>query len=149
MISRVILVAWITLCVSAGVWVSIMRMDNKPPYRWTGSPGSYMVPNPAKQGDAVTANWKLLEVNRLCPATLQRFFRDHKTGQIVATLDTTEASRSVAIGDSRLPRSFRLPPGLPPVVDYSTLVCFECNLYQKLVAPLCIMTPSITFSVEN
>ncbi|QDM32113.1 hypothetical protein FNL55_12775 [Tardiphaga sp. vice352] len=128
-----------------------MTLDNKPPYAWEGGPeigSSFMSPDPAPQGGMVTANWRLLEVNRLCPATLQRIFIDHATGATITTLDTTEASRSVNLHDQRLPRSFQLPSNLPPVTDYQTLVCFECNAYQRLVSPLCIMTPKITFRVQ-
>ena len=53
------------------------------------------------------------------------------------------------LGDIRLPRSFQLPSNLPAVTDYSTLVCFECNAYQRLISPLCIPTPAITFRVEQ
>ena len=146
---KIIVAVWIACCLALGSWIGWMTLDNDPPYHWEGSPQSYISPDPGSQGGYVTANWKLTKVNRLCPATLQRFFRNHETGEMVATLDTTEASRSVKFGDQKLPRSFQLPPNLPPVTDYSTLVCFECNAYQRLISPLCIMTPTITFHVKN
>lgn len=149
MMFRAIVVVWIAVCLAMGSWIAWMTMDNASPYHWEGSPSSYMTPDPAPQGGYVTAIWKLTKVDRLCPASLQRTFRNHETGETVATLDTTEASRAVKFGDERLPRSFQLPPGLPAVTDYSTLVCFECNAYQRLISPLCIPTPTITFRVQQ
>ena len=145
MIIRLIVSAWILGSLALGSWVAWMALDNEPPYTWEGSDGgSRIIPDPAPQGSNVTADWKLTKVNRLCPASVQRFFRDHETGRVVATLDTTEASRAVKAGDERLPRSFQLPPNLPPTTDYSTMVCFSCNLMQ-VISPLCVMTPNITF----
>lgn len=94
----------------------------------------------------MTADWSLVAVNRTCPGTVQRVFRDALTNKTVSTLDTTEASRVVRVGDNRLPRSFQLPPNLPPRVKYSALVCFQCNLLQKYW-PMCFMTPELTFNV--
>jgi hypothetical protein len=145
---QVIGTMWLLMCLAVGTWVAWMSMDNEPPYVWDATE-SYIKPNPATQEGLVTANWKLNKVNRICPASLQRFFYNHETGEIASTLDRTEASRAVRYGDERLPRSFQLPPGLPPIVDYSVLVCFECNAYQRLIAPLCILTPRITFNVRD
>ncbi len=150
MIIRSIVTIWILSCLALGSWVAHMTLDNTPPYSWEGGPligHSYMDPDPAPQGGMVTANWKLTKVNRICPAKLQRIFSDPDGGATITTLDTTEASRSVNMGDQRLPRSFQLPANLPAVVDYSTLVCFECNAYQRLIQPLCVRTPKITFRV--
>ena len=90
MILRSIVTLWIVLCLALGSWIAWMTLDNESPYDWEGSPASFMTPDPAPQGGFVTANWKLTKVNRLCPATLQRSFRNHLTGELVATLDTTK-----------------------------------------------------------
>jgi hypothetical protein len=129
-----------------GGWLGLMVLDNEPPYVYDEA-NSRIVPDPAPQGAMIVADWGLVSVKRQCPATVQRIFRDHSTGRVVSTLDTTEASRAVQVGDNRLPRSFQLPPDLPAVTDYSALVCFQCNLIQTLVRPLCVSTPKITFRV--
>lgn len=150
---RTIAIVWAAGCLSLGAWVSHMVFfDNTPPYIWDGGPPdglSYIAPQPAEQQSMVTANWRMLQINRICPATLQRFFRDpNADNRLLTTLDTTPASRSVQQGDLFVPRSFELPPNMPAEVDYSVLACFECNLYQKFIEPLCIPTPTIRFSVK-
>jgi hypothetical protein len=132
------------LCLS--LWIGWMFADNEPPYVYDVA-GSHMFPDPAPQGSMVTIDWKLSAVRRTCPGSVQRFFRDLSTGNIAATLDTTELSRVVRVGDNRLPRSFQLPPGLPRNVGYSALGCFECNLLQHFW-PLCVMTPELAFRTQ-
>ncbi len=127
------------------MWVAWMAADTEPPYTYDVTQ-SHIVPDPAPQGSMVTADWAISKVTRKCPGTSQRYFRDMATGKIVATLDTTPMSRAVKPGDTRLPRSFELPPKLPAVVGYSTEICAECNVLQKIF-PLCFMTPEIVFRV--
>lgn len=131
--------------VSAALWVGWMFADNTPPYVYDAEQ-SRMMPDPATQGSMITADWKLKEVRRTCPGTVQRFFTDMATGKVVATLDTTPVSRAIKLGDRDLPRSFVLPPNLPQTVGYSAEICFECNPLQHAF-PLCMMTPEITFRV--
>lgn len=131
--------------IALALWFAWMMADNEPPYIYDQE-SSRIAPDPAPQGAMVTADWNLKKVNRVCPGTVQRFFRDANTKRMVATLDTTEVSRAVKVGDNSLPRSFQLPPNLPARVEYSALVCFECNPLQQRF-PLCIMTPTITFGV--
>lgn len=155
---RVAAIVWAAGCLATGAWIAYMVNDKEPPYEWEGGflnkdgtvdGGSYLVPDPADQQSMVTANWKVTKINRVCPAALQRSFYDHETGRLATTLDATEASRTVKIGDIVIPRSFQLPPGLPPVTDYDVLACFECNAYQKVWEPLCLRTPKITFRVNR
>lgn len=143
---RVLLLIVILIFAAFGAWIGIMAVDGDPPYSYDAE-NSRIVPDPAPQGAMVTADWSLTKVNRICPASVQRFFRDHETKKMVSTLDTTEASRAVRVGDNNLPRSFQLPPNLPAKVEYSALVCFECNIFQRVIKPLCVMTPKIVFSV--
>ena len=131
--------------VSAALWFGWMCADNTTPYVYDAEQ-SHMVPDPAIQGSMVTADWKLKEVRRICPGSVQRFFRDIESGKIVATLDTTPVSRAVKAVDNNLPRSFVLPPNLPEVTGYSAEICFECNPLQH-VFPLCMHTPEIRFRV--
>jgi hypothetical protein len=139
------------LIACAAVWVAWMAADNVHPYDYDAA-ASHMVPDPIQQNASIpnpmiTSDWALAHVNKVCPGTVQRFFRNMETGQIVSTLDTTPLSRSVRDGDRHLPRSFPLPPKLPLRVGYSALICSECNLFQHLIRPLCFMTPEIEFRV--
>ena len=137
----------VILCIA--VWVAWMATDNEHPYVYDPI-NSHMVPDPAPQeGGSETVIWSLAKVNKICPGTVQRMFRDIATGQIVSTLDTTPVSRSVHNNDSTLPRTFMLPPNLPPLTGYSALICSECNLFQQFIKPLCYMTPEITFRVRQ
>lgn len=146
MIVRTVGMAWLIICVSGALWFAHMTLDTTPPYVYDAV-NSKIVPDPAPQGATITADWSLSKVNRLCPGSVQRFFRNADTGRMIATLDTTPVSRGVQTGDNRLPRAFQLPPNLPPRVAYSALVCFECNFLQAAWKPLCIRTPEIRFSV--
>ena len=143
---RFLLATVVLLSGMLGGWIGLMYLDNNPPYIYDAVQ-SHIIPDPASQGATVVADWHLKEVKRLCPATVQRFFNDAETGRMVATLDTTEASRVVQVGDTALPRSFQLPPNLPPRTEYSALVCFQCNVLQR-AWPLCVRTPKIAFSVR-
>jgi len=140
---------FIGVIASVAFWFAWMLTDNEPPYVYDAEQ-SYMFPDPAPQGAMITVDWKLKEVKRTCPGTLQRYFRNMATRRIVATLDTTPVSRAIHAGDNDLPRSFVLPPNLPPIVGYSAEICFECNPLQQIPRlALCVMTPEITFHVTQ
>lgn len=143
MMSRAI---WLLGCAALGSWLAVMYLDDQPPYEYDAQQ-STVTPNPAPQGSLITVNWALTKVHRNCPGTVQRTFRDLDTGEVVSTLDTTPMSRSVRLGDRNLPRSFELPPNLPPVVGYSAEICVECNMLQHIYRPVCFRTPEITFHV--
>lgn len=140
-----------TAVATAAIWVAWMAADNRLPYDYNAA-NSHIIPDPVHQNDSnptpvITADWALSHINKICPGTVQRFFRDSETKKIIATLDTTPLSRTVQDGDTNLPRTFSLPPLLPPRVGYSALICAECNLFQHFVKPLCFMTPEIEFRV--
>ena len=148
---KTIAVVWALSCLAGGSLLAFWVNDNEAPYVWDEGPPkgeSYIAPNPAEQQSMITANWKLIDVRRTCPATLQRLFHNGDNGRLVTSLDMTEASRSVKVGDTVVPRSFQLPPDLPWNTDYSTIVCFACNPYQAFVTPLCVTTPKIRFNVK-
>lgn len=136
---------WLLGMAALGAWLSVMRLDNEPPYSYDPAQ-SFVVPDPASQGSMVTVDWALTKVRRECPGSVQRMFRNLDTGQLITTLDTTPMSRSIQMGDKRLPRSFELPPDLPPNVGYSAEVCAQCNMLQQFF-PICFKTPEITFHV--
>lgn len=149
--ARVATLGWFLTIAALGSWVGVMSQDNVPPYEYDAA-ASFVLPDPAPQGSVVTVNWALSKFNRTCPGMLQRNFRDLTPGspfygQVVATLDTVYMSRAVRSTDKRIPRSFELPPELPPVVGYSVDVCAECNLLQR-ISPLCFKTPEIKFNVK-
>ncbi len=144
---RVFPFGWLMICAALGSWFAVMSLDNEPPYSYDAAQ-SHVIPNPAPQGAMVTVDWALTKVRRECPGSVQRIFRNMETGQVVTTLDTTPKSRSIRVGDKRLPRSFELPPNLPAVVGYSAEVCAQCNLLQRLT-PLCFKTPEIIFRVQQ
>lgn len=148
MITRhVVAFTWLASMAALGSWLAVMLLDNERPYEYDLEK-SYVIPNPAPQGAVVTVNWALAKVNRSCPGSLQRYFRDMSTGEIVASLDATYMLHAIKRGDKRLPRSFELPPNLPPVVGYSAEVCAQCNLLQR-VFPLCFTTPEVVFRVKQ
>lgn len=134
------------IAIVIGCWVGWMYLDNEPPYVWDAS-ASYVTPNPTEDGSRVSVNWKMT-VKRLCPGSSQRTLTDAETGQTVATYDSTPAALSVKVGDTRLIRTFVLPRGLPPLVGYSSLVCFSCNPLQAYF-PLCVRTPELLFNTTH
>lgn len=136
---------WLLGCAALGSWLAVMYLDDQPPYEYDVK-GTTVTPDPAPQGALVTVNWALKGVHRNCPGTVQRSFRNLETGEVVSTLDTTPMSRSVRMGDRNLPRSFELPPNLPPIVGYSAQICAECNTLHRFF-PLCFQTPEITIHV--
>lgn len=146
-LSKTIFFCAIAAC---AIWVAWMAADNERPYAYAVE-RSYIIPDPAQQGAMVTASWAIEKVNRPCGGTSQRYFRDldpdsSSYKEIVSTLDTTQMSRALKLGDKRLPRSFQLPPQLPKIVGYSTEICAQCNLLQHIF-PLCFRTPEIIFRV--
>jgi hypothetical protein len=148
---RAFAVVWMLICLSTGTWIAYLVNDNVSPYVWDVGPpdgASFIDPDPADQQSMVTANWAVKEIRRVCPATLQRMF-DNPDGTPITTLDPTELSQSIEVGDKVVPRSFQLPPNLPEEVDYSVMVCSRCNLYQKtFAAPHCEATPKIRFHLN-
>lgn len=140
-------ILWLIAMAALGAWFAVMWLDNEPPYSYDASQ-SFVLPDPAPQGATVTVSWKLTNIRRECPGSVQRVFRNMDTGALVTTLDTTPMSRAIKRGDARLPRSFELPPGLPPVVGYSAEVCAQCNLLQRAF-PMCFKTPEIIFRVKQ
>lgn len=150
---------FLAACLGIGTYIAFMLLDNVPPYVWDVEK-SYALPSPAIDGGRVTVFWKIKTVNRICPASSQRTFRDASTrdldkdgnripysGDLVATYDATPAASSVRSTDDRIVRTFVLPRGLPTTVDYSSHVCFSCNPLQK-IWPLCLDTPELTFEVS-
>lgn len=138
---------WLFVLTSFGAWLGVMYLDTQVPYDYDLTQ-SLIVPDPAPQGAMVTVKWKIGQIHRICPGTIQRFFTDKVTGETVASLDTTPVFRGIQQGDDHLPRSFQLPPDLPYVVGYSGIACFQCNVLQHLF-PLCIRTPEIVFHVKQ
>lgn len=124
---RLTSIALLVAMAAFGSWLAVMFLDG-PPYIYNVAE-SFISPDPAPQGSMVQVDWKIAEINRICPGRVQRFFRDATTGEMVATLDTTPISRAVRKNDTHLPRAFQLPPKLPAVVTYSAEACFQCNVY--------------------
>lgn len=142
---------------SATVWY----FDSAPPYVWNDEE-SFVTPNPAPDGGRITADW-MLDARRLCPGVSQRTLRDGMTivrdaigqpipysGQIVATYDKQPLGAITKYGDQRLARTFVLPRNLPPVVNYSSELCFRCNPLQYIPGfELCVKTPELQFRVTQ
>ena len=143
---RVFPIGWLLIMAALGSWFAVMSLDNDPPYIYDVKQ-SHVIPDPAPQGAMVTVDWAIT-VRRACPGSVQRTFRNMDTGQVVTTLDTTPMSRSIRLGDRRLPRSFELPLNLPPNVGYSAEVCAQCNFLQRFI-PLCFKTPELVFRVKQ
>lgn len=145
-------VFWIAM-LSLSAWIAWMAADNDYPYRYKDWPESKIIPSVARPGQTVLSDWTFTKpVRRTCPATIQRFYTDtdsaSKTFGKTYTGDITAASLAVKIGDSGLARYFDLPPYLPPQVDYGVQICWQCNLYQQFVQPLCMMTPKLPLTVR-
>jgi hypothetical protein len=130
-------------------WVAFMMADNEPPYEYDAEQ-SYIVPSKAHDGDQITVKWKLAKVNRICPGSNRRVLFDPKTHVILASYDPTPAAVSDSIEDGYLNRTFLLPRGVLPSgkIGYRANVCYECNIFQKIIKPLCIATPNLFFQVE-
>lgn len=129
-------------------WVAFMVADNEPPYEYDVGK-SYIVPSVAHDGDQITVIWKLNKINRVCPGSNRRILFDPKTHVILASYDPTPAAVSESITDGHLNRTFLLPRGALPSgpIGYRANVCYECNLFQRFIKPLCIATPELFFSV--
>lgn len=133
---------------SIAIWVAWMATDNRPPYDYLGREmGSRIEPSPAKQGSQVRLHWKL-NVYRTCKGAVQRYLVDRDTLKIVAAYDMTGASVTVKMGDRDLYKTFQLPPGLPPRVEYRATVYFQCNLLQR-IWPLVVEAPHIPFDIVD
>jgi hypothetical protein len=133
----------VLIAAALGAWIGVMWLDNEVPYVYDVSQ-SHIFPDPAPQNSMVRADWALAHVNRICPGSVQRYFTNADTGEVVATMDTTPVSTAVRLGDNKLPRAFQLPPGLPEHVGYFAHLKFHCNLLQHFF-PLIVPTPIITF----
>jgi len=125
-----------------------MAADNQPPYEYDAA-NSYIVPSIANDGDQLTVRWKI-KVNRICPGSNSRVLFDRQTGVVLASYDPTPAAVSASIKDGYLNRTFLLPRGALPSgeIGYRATVCYQCNLLQKFVKPLCVTTPELTFRVR-
>lgn len=130
-------------------WIGFMAADNQPPYEYDVAQ-SYVVPSVANDGDQITVKWKLLKINRICPGSNRRVLFDKTTGVVLASYDPTPAAVSSSIADGYLNRTFLLPRGALPSgeIGYRATVCYECNLLQKFVRPLCVTTPDLTFRIR-
>lgn len=138
--------SWVLFCAIFGVWVAVMALDNEQPYTYDG-PTSRVIPDPVRQNSMVEVDWAI-KVNRICPGTVQRFFRNCNDDSPPITTDTTQVSRAVRPNAARIRRAFQLPPNLPAHTCYSALVCSECNWLQQF-KPLCFVTPEISFRVVD
>jgi hypothetical protein len=130
-------------------WLSFMIADNVPPYEYDVA-NSHVIPSPAGDGEQITIMWKLSKVNRVCPGVVHRILYDPKTRVVLASYDPTPAAISSSIKDGYLNRTFLLPRGALPsgMIGYKANVCYECNLYQKVVRPLCVATPDLIFQLK-
>lgn len=138
---------WLVTAASLGGWIAIEALDTDFPYKYVQEE-SFITPNPARSEGQITVNWKFAQpAYRLCPGTIQRAFYT-AAGELISTMDTTPVSAVVRKGDSRLPRSFTLPAGLSGDVLYSAKVCWECNVYQRLIRPICLVTPQLPLRVN-
>jgi hypothetical protein len=138
---------WIVTMLSLGGWVAIMAFDRDPPYLYLGAEaGSRIEPSPASPGQMVSTDWKLKEVHKDCPRTIERVFSDRTTGKVITTLDATPLSRVVKTSETSLSRSFNLPPKLPPQTDYHVIARFECNVLQWWF-PIEITSPKLPIDI--
>lgn len=130
-------------------WIAFMAADNQPPYEYDVV-NSYVVPSLADDGDQITVKWKLSRINRICPGSNRRVLFDRTTGVILAVYDPTPAAISSSIKDGYLNRTFLLPRGALPSgeIGYRATVCYECNLFQKFIKPLCVTTPDLMFRIR-
>lgn len=142
-----------------GAFVAVWAMDTTPPYVWNDE-DSFVTPDPAPDGGRITADW-MLDARRLCPGVSQRTLRNGMTvirdakgepipysGEIVASYDKQPLGAITKYGNQRLARTFVLPRGLPPVVNYSSELCFKCNPLQYIPGmELCVKTPELQFRV--
>ena len=130
-------------------WIAFMAADNQPPYEYDVV-NSYVVPSLADDGDQITVKWKLSRINRICPGSNCCVLFDKTTGVILAAYDPTPAAISSSIKDGYLNRTFLLPRGALPSgeIGYRATVCYECNLFQKFIKPLCVTTPDLMFRIR-
>lgn len=141
-----IIIGSITACLLG--WFAFMAADTTPPYEYDAE-NSFIIPSTAHDGDQITVMWKIAKINRFCPGSNHRVLFDPKTRVILASYDPTSAAISESIKDGYLNRTFLLPRGaLPPgPIGYRANVCYECNLFQRFVKPLCVATPELLFRV--
>ena len=145
---RCIVVLWIFSATALGGWIGWMYLDTEPPYVYDAA-RSRIIPEVAKPESQIVADWKLAKVNRICPGSSHRRFRNKATGEVVTT-DATALATSTRVGDKALGRAIWLPPGLHDEVGYSTSVCFQCNALQTVFPNLfCVVTPELTFRVAQ
>lgn len=127
--------------------LAYMMADNQPPYTYDLEK-SYIVPARAKDGDQIAVRWRLKNINRICPGSNRRMLFDPQTKVILAAYDPTPAAVADSIKDGYLNRTFMLPKSMQSGrIGYRANVCYECNLYQKYVKPLCVMTPDLFFEI--
>lgn len=129
---------------------AFMYLDTVPPYEFDVSQ-SYIVPDPAEDGQQITVNWKVKE-NRICPGVNYRTLIDPKTRAVVATYDPVAALTRMEgedLSGGYLRRTFLLPAGpLPAEMDYRARTCFSCNPLQRLY-PFCVQTPLLRFRIKQ
>lgn len=129
--------------------IGYMAADNQPPYEYDLEK-SYIIPSLANDGDQITVLWKIKKINRICTGMTHRMLFDPKTDVILASYDPVPAALRSSTKDGYLRRTFMLPRGALPSgeIGYRATVCYECNAFQKLVRPLCITTPDLTFRLN-
>jgi hypothetical protein len=129
-------------------WIAFMAADNTSPYEYDAE-NSHIIPAKAADGDQITVMWKLKKINRFCPGSNNRVLFDPASKVILASYDATPTAIPSSIKHGYLNRTFQLPRStLPPGrIGYRGNICYECNLFQKLVKPLCITTPELFFEV--
>lgn len=129
-------------------WVAFMAADNTPPYEYD-IVESHVTPPVAIPGEQVTVKWKLAKVNRICNGWNRRVLFDPKTRVLLATWDPLPTALIDSISEGYLMRTFTLPKDIPSgETGYRSNVCYECNLFQKFVKPLCVATPELLFQVR-
>lgn len=146
----------IPLCIGVGVagltgWLSYMIADNEPPYVYDEA-SSYIIPDPAKEGWQITVRWKIKAVNRYCPGIGHRKLIDLASGSVIVEYDPVPTARDNSVKEGFLTRTFMLPVKFDPspaLVGYRQVSCYQCNLYQQFVRPLCVTTPTLKFRIER
>lgn len=138
---------WLLTMAAIGAWFAVMALDDVPPFKYLSeAEGSHITPNPVKQEGTVSTRWLLTEVKRDCPRQIERVYYNRDTGDVVTTQDATPLAKVVKNNETRISRSFDLPPGLPPRTDYQARACFQCNFLQMFF-PLCVMSPKLSINI--
>lgn len=132
-------------------WIAFEATDTQPPYEL--DPAQSKVTPPEPGGNEVKVSWRVSKVNRHCHGEGVRVLFDPHTGAILATYAPTSYELPVVVGNGGyLDRSFLLPKDLADVkgdVGYHSIVCYECNLFQAYVKPLCLQTPDLIFTLKD